>query len=179
MGREKALLDWKGRPLVALALEKLAAQADSVAVNANGDPLRFAALAVPVIADAPGAGAGPLAGIAAVLHHAAASSFASVLTVPSDAPFFPADLAGRLAAALDGATVAVVETCAGLEPLFALWRVEALPAVERSITTGRLAVRDAMTEAGRATVAFPDAAAFSNLNTPEDYARALASGAGP
>ena len=67
-------------------------------LNANGDPARFAAFGLPVVADSVPDFAGPLAGVLAGLDWAAAHrpdcpmSSAS----PTDAPFLPRDLVARL-----------------------------------------------------------------------------------
>ena len=114
-----------------------------------------------------------LAGIAAALRHASALDLQSVLTIPSDAPFLPLDLAERLASGLETTAIACAETRAGLEPLFALWRVATLPVVEAAVAAGRLAVRGAMADAGFSVIRFDDERVFTNLNTPEDYDRAL------
>jgi molybdopterin-guanine dinucleotide biosynthesis protein A len=178
MGREKAFVHLHGRPLLGHVLARLAPQVDGLVINANGEPARFGAFGVPVIPDTQ-PGLGPLGGIAAALRHAAAGGWAAILTCPSDAPGLPRDLATRLGAAIGGAGAACAGGPDGLEPLFALWRVEALPAVEAALAEGRLAVRDALAVAGFRTESFPDGAAFANLNTPDELAALEARAGGP
>ena len=98
---DKAFLCLNGQPLIALLLARLAPQVQHIAISANGDPSRFAALPLPVLADAPEhAGKGPLAGVAAGLAWAGQKlGAATLLTVPVDTPFAPMDLLARLSPA--------------------------------------------------------------------------------
>ncbi|MEM6490044.1 MAG: NTP transferase domain-containing protein, partial [Pseudomonadota bacterium] len=64
-GGDKALLALAGRPLLAHVIERLAPQVDGLALNANGDPARFARFGLPVLADTVPGFAGPLAGVLA------------------------------------------------------------------------------------------------------------------
>ena len=61
-GRDKALLDLAGRPLLAHVAERLAGQVGPIAIGANGDPARFAPFGFPVLPDQFDQ-AGPLAGV--------------------------------------------------------------------------------------------------------------------
>ena len=69
-GREKALLDLAGQPMLAHVLKQFAPQVGRLAINANGNPARFAAFGLPVIADHMPDHPGPLAGILAALRWA-------------------------------------------------------------------------------------------------------------
>ena len=99
-GGDKCLAPLDGRPLLAHAIDRLAPQVGPLVLNANGDPARFAAFGLPVIADGFPGFAGPLAGVLAGLDWAAGSGLAAVVTVPADTPFFPEDMVARLAAAM-------------------------------------------------------------------------------
>lgn len=169
MGREKAFVPLRGRPLLAHVLSRLGPQVDWLIINANGDPARFAPFGRPLIPDDP-PGLGPLGGIAAGLRYALAGGWPAILTCPADAPDLPADLAARLGTVLGSAGAACAGGPAGLEPLFALWRTDALPAVEAALLEGRLAVREALARVDFATAPFAEAACFANINTPEDMA---------
>ncbi|MEM8754076.1 MAG: NTP transferase domain-containing protein, partial [Pseudomonadota bacterium] len=99
-GGDKALREVAGRTLFDRAIERLRPQVAATAINANGDPRRFAGFGLPVIADERGDRPGPLAGVLAGMDWAAAEGASHILTVAADTPFFPADLGARLAAAL-------------------------------------------------------------------------------
>ena len=94
-------------------------------------------LGLTVLRDRSGDAAGPLAGVRAGLAWAAGREGEWLATVPCDAPLLPADLGGRLLGALGEAGAAVAETEGGMEPLCALWRVSALPALEAELAEGR------------------------------------------
>jgi len=177
MGGDKALAPLAGRPLVAHVAARFAPQVDALFLNANGDAARFAFLNCAVVADAASnAGGGPLAGVAAALRHAQTQGFAWLAAAPCDAPFLPLDLVARLAAAANekSAPIAVAATAAGLEPMFALWSTALTAAVEAALAAGDGGPRQLMTRFGAAQAVFADAAAFANLNTPEDFAAATA-----
>ncbi|MBB4153193.1 molybdopterin-guanine dinucleotide biosynthesis protein A [Sphingomonas jinjuensis] len=90
-GSDKALAEWRGRALIDHVAVGLAPQVDTVIVCGRQHP------GLVGVSDRPEAGLGPLGGIAAALHHAAAHGFAAVLTLPCDGPVVPDDLAARLA----------------------------------------------------------------------------------
>ena len=50
-GGDKCLLPLGGRPILAHVIARLAPQVDALALNANGDPARFAAFGLPVLPD--------------------------------------------------------------------------------------------------------------------------------
>lgn len=180
MGAEKALLKLAGRSLIAHAVDRLRPQVAELFVSANGDPARFGDLGCAVVADGFGGGAsGPLAGIAAALGHARSQGAARLAVAPCDAPFLSCDLVARLAAAMDGsgAPLAVAESARGLEPLFALWRVDLEAAVAAALAAGEGGPRGLIERLSAARVVFPPEAgvdAFANLNTPEELAAAQA-----
>lgn len=90
-GSDKALALLDGKALIDHAITALAAQTEAVIVCGR----EWSDWA----ADRPAPGLGPLGGINAALHCAAARGYDAVLTAPCDAPFLPLDLAERLAAA--------------------------------------------------------------------------------
>ena len=102
-GGDKSLRPLAGRRVIDHVLERLRPQVTHMALNANGDPARFAAFDLPVIADSMAEFPGPLAGILAGMDWAAAEGAEHILTVAADTPFFPADLHPRLVAARDAA----------------------------------------------------------------------------
>ena len=177
MGAEKALLPLAGRPLLAHVVQRLRPQVDALFVNANGDLARFAGFDLAVIADAaPAPDAGPLAGVAAALRAAQSRGYALLATAPCDAPFLPLDLVARLAVAMaeSGAPVAVAESPNGLEPLFALWRVDLADQAEAAQRAGEGGPRGLLARLGAAPARFIEDEPFANLNTPEDLAAAQA-----
>lgn len=94
-GVDKGLQPLAGQPLAWHALERLRPQVGTCLISANRHRDRYATWGVPVLADTLADYPGPLAGFLAGLL---ACPTEWLLTVPCDSPFFPTDLARRLAA---------------------------------------------------------------------------------
>lgn len=123
-GGDKGLLSLGGKSVLERVTAQLAPQVGRLALNANGDPTRFANFQHSILADTVGGFPGPLAGIFAGLEWAAAQTGASmVITVAADTPFFPPNLTAGLISAIGGQdeTIAVARSCGRLHPTFALW----------------------------------------------------------
>lgn len=169
-GVDKGLLPFQGKPLVAHVLERLRPQVDELLVNANRETERYAAFGYPVIADAIGGFAGPLAGLHSGMTVA---RHPLVLTVPCDSPFLPADLAARLRQALDehGADLAVAKTGDRAHPVFCLCRASLLPNLTGYLQNGGRKIDAWYAGLNTVEVAFDDQPqAFANINTPEELA---------
>lgn len=168
-GADKALLRLAGRPLIAHAIERLAPQVDRLAISANGDPARLDFTGLPVLGDA-AAGRGPLEGVLAGLRWAQAGGATALMTVAVDSPLFPTDLVARLTAA--GAP-AMARSDDRDHPTFTLWPVSAAPEIEEWLDAGERRLMTLMDRIGAHAVDLP-AGSITNLNTPEDLARAEA-----
>ncbi len=176
-GGDKTLLDLAGRPMLAQVIARLAPQLGVLALNANGNPARFAAFGLPVIADPVAGNPGPLAGILAAMDWAAAQGAAKVLTVAGDTPFFPRDLVARLTKGEGGtAPIALAAAPSGLHPTFGLWDVSLREDLARAIAAGTRRVGDWAESMGARRVIFDDQPfdPFFNVNTPDDLGRARA-----
>ena len=178
-GGDKALLQVAGKPLLQHVIDRLAPQVAEVAINANGDPARFARFGLPVIADTVEGFAGPLAGVLAGMRWAAARGHAHVASAAADTPFFPADMVARLAAARGDQPISMAATNdpeRGLSehPTFALWPVDLADDLEYALTEGQMRKVIVWTSRhGCARAVFDeDGMPFFNVNTPEDLAEA-------
>ena len=181
LGRgDKGLVRVGDRPMIARVHDCLARQVDRMVVNANGDPDRLQFLNSPVVPDsfADEGGAGPLAGIHAVLAWATreAGPTALVTTVPVDAPFLPANLVTRLSESLHsaGATISIAGSGGRQHPVIACWPVSVLAGLEQALTDGTRKI-DAFTSNYRVTVVEWDITSmdpFFNVNTAEDLRKA-------
>lgn len=189
-GGDKGLLEIAGAPLLRRVIDRLAPQVGSLALNANGDPARFARYGLPVLPDTVAGFPGPLAGVLAGLDWAAAQGAESIVTVAADTPFFPRDLVARLLLAAEAAPLPLALACtpraggAALKsgggrpidrhPTFGLWPV-ALRGDLRAALEGGLRKVVAWTDghgAGEALFPADPLDPFFNVNTPEDLARA-------
>lgn len=188
---DKGLLDLGGRSMLARVVARLAPQVACVVLNANGDPSRFAALGLPVVADTIDGFPGPLAGILAGLRWTAAHrpDATHVASVSSDAPFVPTDLVARLACALTagGDGIALARSGGELHPVIGLWPVAHADDLERQLRAGVRKVLRFTDAHGTVPVDFAplsiggrEVDPFFNANTPEELeeARHLAAGEG-
>lgn len=170
-GGDKALIEIGGRPALSWLIERFGPQVGSLALSANGDPVRFSEYPLPVIADEPG-DEGPLAGVLAGLGWAAKRPGVTHLaTVPGDAPLPPRDLVSRLMdAAVEGPAVAVGPS--GVEPLHALWPLSLRDGLAGLARQGVSSPKRALDMLGAVTVRFIEEDAFFDLDTPADLERA-------
>jgi molybdopterin-guanine dinucleotide biosynthesis protein A len=169
-GVDKGLQIFRGRPMVAHAVERLAPQVGELLINANRNPEAYGQFGHRVIADEIEGFAGPLAGFERGLAHAAGDL---VATVPCDSPFLPADLVARLREALEreGADLAVAKTGEQAHPVFTLMRRGVHGSLTRFLASGQRKIDRWYGELKVVEVAFDDEAdAFLNINTREELA---------
>lgn len=177
-GGDKCLLDLGGQTLLDQVIARLSPQAGPLAINANGDPQRFARVGLPVLADSFPGFAGPLAGVLAAMEWAAGLDAAQVVTVAGDTPFFPRDLVARLRlAAGDGIALAATDTPGARlrrQPTFGLWPTELRDDLRAALEAGTRKVVAWTDRHNAATARFEagETDPFFNVNTPEDLALA-------
>ncbi|MTE00563.1 molybdenum cofactor guanylyltransferase MobA [Paracoccus sp. YIM 132242] len=178
-GGDKCLLDLDGCPMLAQIVARLVPQCGALALNANGDPGRFADFGLPVLPDSLPDLPGPLAGILAGMDWAASRGDRAVVSVAGDTPFFPPDLVQRLMQAGEGIVLAASRDAEGRvcdHPTFGLWPVALRDALRAFLAGGGRRVRG-FALAHAPALAVWDAVPvdpFFNVNTPEDLARAQA-----
>lgn len=174
-GVDKGLQAFEGQPLVQHALQRLAPQVGRVMISANRNLDVYQRMVVPVWPDEPSSAGyeGPLAGFLAGLAHCETSY---LVTVPCDSPRMPVDLVQRLWQRLqdDAADVAIAATRRGgelkLEPVFCLMKRELQASLQCYMQSGHRKIERWTAGQRRAVVVFDDAAAFANVNTPDELA---------
>ncbi|MFG1344692.1 molybdenum cofactor guanylyltransferase MobA [Xanthobacter autotrophicus DSM 431] len=170
----KPLVALGGRPLIAHVIDRLRPQVSDIWINANDDRDAYAAFDCPIVPDTIPGCPGPLAGVLAGLERLAeVAPGASLLTVPADTPFLPANLARRLVSRqLDTGKVVCARSGGRRHPVVALWPQYARTALRQNLAEGHLKVGlllealDAVTESWDEEPEDP----FFNVNTPEDLA---------
>ncbi|MEX3316724.1 molybdenum cofactor guanylyltransferase MobA [Sulfitobacter sp. PS-8MA] len=180
-GGDKGLLPLGQGTLLSSVIDRLEPQVAGLALNANGDAARFADLGLPVLPDSIEGFAGPLAGVLAGMDWAAAQGADTIVTAAADTPFLPCDLVPQLLLAADGmahplALAATPDARRGRarHPTFGLWPVALRDDLRAALQGGlRKVVLWTQAHDGREAL-FPDEAAFFNVNTPEDLAKAEA-----
>ncbi len=137
MGSDKALLPFKGGPLVVRVAQIVAQAAGSVTLVGRADQLSH--LGLPVIEDRH-AGCGPLGGVQAALSHTTAKW---CLVTACDMPLLDAGFLTRLLEFADHhqPDAVMARSAAGRpEPLCAVYHSRCLAAAEQAIQTGKLKI---------------------------------------
>jgi len=166
MGRDKALLPYRGRTLVEWVAEQAREAAGDVSLV--GAPERYGHLEIPCIAERY-AGCGPLSGIEAALREGGAAwSLVLACDMPGVDVSFLKELVGGVGPDVD-AVVAVNEMGQD-EPLCAVYGAAALPAVQQALATGLYRVRDVLAALRLRRVAVPSKGLIRNVNTDEEWA---------
>lgn len=171
-GSEKAAALLDGRPLLRWALAHLDLSCERTAVSARPGTAAEALAQSEgrvVLADAQEHAAGPLAGVAAGLAWAAGAGAELLAVEPIDMPHLPTDLHARLRSALGHAPAAYAVTSEGPQPLCALWRTEALPAVQAALSGGEHpSVWRLLDGLGAVRLMFENPVDFTNVNRATD-----------
>jgi molybdenum cofactor guanylyltransferase len=178
-GGDKPMRSIAGKTLLERVIARLGPQCDTLILNANGDPARFAAFGLPVIADSVADFPGPLAGILAALDWMASHrpEVTTVLSAAADCPFLPRDLVARLEAARTAqhAELAVASSGGQTHPVVGLWSVRLRDELRHALVKEDIRKIDRWTARyPLATVTWPVSPVdpFFNANTVEDIAEA-------
>jgi molybdopterin-guanine dinucleotide biosynthesis protein A len=194
MGRDKALLEFAGRPLIAHALDifqeaGITAMIAGAALSARDSLRGFA----PIVEDA-SPGLGPLSGICAALS---ATSARYAVFLPVDLPLLPSSLPVYLlrSACITGNAVTLCSVSGFTQTFPAVLNRAALPALQKELDSQRYGCFSAfqatsvavgqsvssvavelLAQAGEVSdpLGLPPIRWFLNLNTPDDLRRAEA-----
>jgi len=174
MGQDKAWIELDGEPLIKRVADVLAEVADEVIVVAN-DP-KYESLGLRVVRDhwpQGGALGGIATGVGAATHD-------TVLVAACDMPFLSVDVWRVLLAHAGEADVVIPRIGGEFETLHALYTKACAPHMARSIAENRLrviaffdAVKVLAIEEAELRTVDPTLRAFTNVNTPEELAKAL------
>lgn len=178
-GGDKPLRTISGKTILDRVIECVTPQCAAIALNANGDPARFAQWNLPVVADSIEGFAGPLAGVLAGMDWAAqqAPEAAFILSVAADCPFLPNDLVAKLESVREASDADICVACSGdqAHPVIAIWRVALREDLRRALVEENMRKIDRWTaryKMARADWPAEPVDPFFNANTPEDIAEA-------
>lgn len=174
-GREKAFLELDSKPVILHVIEQFEPQVEQLVINANGEPARFSAIGLEVVPDVLTSLTTPLAGFHAALQFAKSVGADVLVTVPSDTPFLPFDLAAKLLENSMANGAAIASSGGQDHYIIGAWNKELLDDLERGIANdGLFRVKDWAQRASAQKVEWPVEPydPFFNVNTPEDLLRA-------
>jgi len=177
MGQDKALMPFRGVPLIQYVMERLAHLADEIIVTTNA-PENYAFLGVPLFRDIiPERGA--LGGLYTALKSA---SHSQVAVVACDMPFASNQFfsAATKLMSTSEADVIIPQTAHGFEPLHALYRRKTcIHPIEKALDANKWKVISWFDAVNIHALSLDETAAYNldgltfwNLNTPEDFNRA-------
>ncbi len=179
MGRDKALIDYQGRPIIAHVIDTLRALSDDMVVVSNRSDLysSFGARVVPDY-DPP---CGPLGGMAVGLQ---AVRYPLTVVAACDMPFLNVKLLHWLIDLAEGYDAVVPQTGDEFEPLHAVYRRECYHPIIRRLERGERRVISFFADVRLRPVPEPEwrrldpaGRSLVNLNTPDDL-NVLSSAAG-
>jgi molybdenum cofactor guanylyltransferase len=169
MGGSKGLVTFRGRPLIERPLAALRGVLPEVVVVAKADTPLPPGLTVWVEADEP---RHPATGLIHALETCKRGQTpCAVLVCAADVPFVSEELLRALLADDSDAPAVVPRAGGRLQPLVALYRPAALPALRAAGDAPLTATVEALAPA---ILDWPDETAFFNVNTPEDLRHAEA-----
>ena len=169
--RDKGLIDFDGRPLIEHTLERLSPQVDEVLINANRNLEAYRGYGLSVFSDLLDGFQGPLAGIAAALHHVRTPW---LQIVPADGPRLPQDLVHRLRSALANSEYRIALPFDGrrLQPLHMLMHRDLGESLNTYLSRGDRKVMLWIEQQSPVTVAFDvGRETFETVNTPQQHQR--------
>jgi molybdopterin-guanine dinucleotide biosynthesis protein A len=178
-GGDKGLLELAGKPMLRHVIDRLTPQVSTTVINANGDPQRFAAFSLPVVADTVEGFVGPLAGVLAGMRWSRGNVRDArwIVTAPGDAPLLPLDLVERMIEAVAGREdrIALAQSGGEMHPVVGLWPIALMQDLEEQLKTGVRKVQQWADRHGAVAVPFPCARfcglsidPFYNANTPQE-----------
>ena len=168
----------------------------STALGPLPDPVMVAHGAIPIadlrplpgqiaVADLETPYAGPLAGVAAAVHHCRSLTEPpeALISIAVDTPFVPADYVARMAAALGPAPAVIARYAAQTYPTNMIWRFAAIADLAEQVAAGSAprSLKRLAAAAGAVPLDWPQNSAsdpFANVNTPEDLAALTARATG-
>jgi molybdenum cofactor guanylyltransferase len=174
MGRPKAFLPFEGTTMVNHVLNQVRDLFAEVFIVAN-EPDNYEDLGVDVVKDILPY-RGPLGGI---LSGLLVAKHEYTFVIACDMPFVDKRLIREMTSARHGNDVVVLTHEMGVEPLLALYSKNCIKPLEESLFAGNLSLQEFLSGLKAQPFEYDlnpmgeDLPAFFNINTPQDYSRAI------
>jgi molybdopterin-guanine dinucleotide biosynthesis protein A len=163
MGQDKSLLPVSGKPLIHRIHEQLLDQFDDILISTN-EPDRHAFLGARTVPDLV-PGQGPLMGIALAVH---AARHDRVFVTACDIPVIDLDTVRRMLVLAENFDCVIPLSSAGHEPLFAVYRKSAIPAMREALAAGERRISAVFPRVRTRFFPLGQAPWYRNLNTADD-----------
>ncbi len=176
----KALLELKGRSLIAHVIDRLQAGLEPLLISCESKTNELEGFGLPLVADLMPGFRGPLMGLYSALQYLADKGQNNGLVLcPCDAPFIPANFIQILLEAAQGETkpVVVISYQEELQPTFSLWHNDHLPVIKQAVVNqGMGGLKQVLASLPYAVVdwAATEPPPFYNVNTPAELKTAAA-----
>jgi molybdenum cofactor guanylyltransferase len=176
-GLDKGLIEFDGRLLVEILIDKLQQQNVNIVINANRNQSIYEGYGFPVISDELSDYQGPLAGFASAMS-AVDSQY--ILTLPCDSPLLSEQYVSRFIECHNlpennDAPISVAFDGERLQPVHALINVDLLPSLNTFLSSGDRKIDRWYAQHQYNRVDFSSQPElFRNINTPEDQKNLLA-----
>ncbi|WP_417625341.1 molybdenum cofactor guanylyltransferase MobA [Paremcibacter congregatus] len=173
MGGNKPFREVGGKTLLPRVIEVAQAQCEYVMISSNEDADVFKAYGLPVVADKPQAGQGPLGGILGGLG-ALPEDTDWLVTFPVDCPIVPVDMVAQLlnAAQTDNAKAAFASHADRDHYLSSIWHRDVAHVIGEKLADDDRRVRGPLQALNASKVVFDDLvsglAPFTNINTSDE-----------
>lgn len=177
-GEEKALILFRGRPLVQNVIDRVSGQVGRLSLNVRQASLgrydSYKDAGIAVVADSFGSGSGPLGGVVTALDWMADTGGSDWLaTFPADTPLLPSDMVAVMMKQRQGDVPVVAVAGGRVQSLCALWPLSCRGILRQGLDEESFrSVWWTLKKLGARECRFEDESAFFNINTPEDLAQA-------
>ena len=170
-GQDKGLIEFDGRLMIEILIDRLQHQQLDILINANRNQLTYQSYGYPVIGDDLADFQGPLAGFASAM---ATVKTRYILTLPCDSPILAERFVERFieTQGREDSSVCVAFDGERLQPVYALIETRLLDDLKQFLESGERKIDRWYAQHNYARVDFSDdVAMFQNINTPEDKQR--------
>ena len=169
MGRDKALLEFRGKPQIEIAHDLLLGPCAKIFLSKREDQKLPADLCATINDNPKLSGHGPLSGILSAMEHYPEADW---LVLACDLPFVTKEVLETLVAGRDPqqAATAFISSQDGLpEPLCAIWERHAYPHILKLFKEGVHCPRKVLIKMNAHLLKQKDPHWLDNINTPEEY----------
>lgn len=178
--QEKPLLPLGRRRIIDWILEAGTPQVSQMLINVNKATDRYTEFHLPIVSDAYGQDAGPLAGIHAAMRWSKADDLkcTHIACFPGDVPWFDDDYVQRVLRLMthEQTLAGWLQTDQQFQPLFSLWDVRLEDELAKALEQGHYSPMAFIQSQPNSLLVLSGTqpGQYLNLNSPEDLARARA-----